>query len=251
MFVSLLVGIAVLIGMILFVRWYTTADPKAALSALKWIGIILFIVIAGFFIFSGRLGWAFMGLPVLLPWLMRARALARAAKAFSRMSQARAGAPSGETSDVETRFFDMTLNHDTGEMFGTVREGKFKGQEVSGLTTAQLIELLSECRREDLDSTRVLEAYLDRNRPDWHDFVDEPTSSHSSGSGSGSGSGSSPNSTMDRAQALQVLGLNEGATRDEIKATHRKLIAGMHPDHGGSDFLAAQINQAKDILLGD
>lgn len=240
MFIYLLAGIAVLIGFLLFARWYTAADPKSALSALKWIGILLFLAVAGFFVFSGRLGWAFMGLPVLIPWLLRARAVARVAKAFSRMSQARAGTPSGETSDVETRFFEMALNHDTGEMTGIVREGTFQGMEISGLTTLQLIELLSECRREDQDSTRVLEAYLDRNRPDWHDFVDDPEPAQNS----------RPSSTMDHSHALQVLGLSEGATPEEVKAAHRKLIAGMHPDHGGSDYLAAQINQAKDILLG-
>ncbi len=241
MFVSLLLGLVLLGGVLLFARWYATAEPKAALSMLKWIGIILFVGIAGFFIFTGRLGWAFMGLPVLLPWLMRARAVARAAKSFSRMSQAQAGNPSGETSDVETRYFEMTLDHDTGEMTGTVREGPYKGMELSRLTTAQLIELLAVCTKEDMDSARVLEAYLDRTRPEWHESVHANEGAKDTSS----------KSTMDRSQALQVLGLEENATVDEIKAAHRKLIAGMHPDHGGSDYLAAQINQAKDILLGE
>ncbi len=241
MFVSLILGLVILSGFLLFARWYVTAEPKSALNALKWIGISLFVVISGFFIMTGRLGWAFMGLPVLIPWLMRARAVARVAKSFSRMSQARAGTASGETSDVETRYFDMVLDHDSGEISGTVREGAFKGRQVASLTTAQLIDLLTECQREDLDSARILEAYLDRNRPDWHDHVSRP----------GGRSGDAPKTAMDRDEALQVLGLSDGASRDDIKAAHRKLISGMHPDHGGSDYLAAQINQAKDVLLGE
>ena len=55
---------------------------------------------------------------------------------------------------------------------------------------------------------------------------------------------------MLRAEALSVLGLQEGANADDIRAAHRRLIQQTHPDKGGSDYLAAKINQAKDVLLG-
>jgi DnaJ homolog subfamily C member 19 len=55
---------------------------------------------------------------------------------------------------------------------------------------------------------------------------------------------------MDRAQALAVLGLAEDASETEIVAAHRRLITGLHPDQGGSDYLASQINEARDVLLG-
>lgn len=238
-----ILGIGVLIGFILIARWYATADPKVALKALKWGALGLFFIIAAFFVFTGRLSWAFMSLPVLLPWLLRARSVARTAKAFSRMSQARAGNTRGETSDVETRFFHMTLDHDSGDMTGTVQEGAHKGKQIDTLTTAQLVKLLVECQSEDMDSARVLEAYLDRNRPDWHDRVHVHDGTETGAQ--------TQKSAMDRAEALLVLGLTDGATAKDIKEAHRKLISGMHPDHGGSDYLAAQINQAKDILLGD
>ena len=56
---------------------------------------------------------------------------------------------------------------------------------------------------------------------------------------------------MSRAEALSVLGLSEGATSDEILAAHRRLIKQAHPDKGGSSYLAAKINEAKDVLLGE
>ncbi|MBL4748188.1 MAG: DnaJ domain-containing protein [Magnetovibrio sp.] len=55
---------------------------------------------------------------------------------------------------------------------------------------------------------------------------------------------------MSRVDALKVLGLHEGVSAQEIKTAHRRLISHLHPDVGGSDYLAQQINQAKDVLLG-
>lgn len=53
---------------------------------------------------------------------------------------------------------------------------------------------------------------------------------------------------MSRAEALSVLGLEEGASRDTILDAYRNLMKRVHPDRGGSDYLAAKLNQAKDVL---
>ena len=67
----------------------------------------------------------------------------------------------------------------------------------------------------------------------------------------GSGPGIRPRAgTMSRAEAFEVLGLRPGASEADIQEAYRRLMRGAHPDAGGSDWLAARINQARDILLG-
>jgi DnaJ-class molecular chaperone len=91
----------------------------------------------------------------------------------------------------------------------------------------------------------VLETYLDRiHGADWRGTGggDETGGGRESGTAGAGGS-------MSRDQAYEVLGLHPGATETEIREAHRKLLMANHPDKGGSTFIAAQINQAKDVLL--
>lgn len=241
----LILGVALLAGFVLAGRWYASADPRTLIKVLKWSLIGLVVAVAGFFLLTGRLGLAIVTLPALIPWLMRARAVARMAKTFSRMSgggMAGTGAAGGGASEVETDYLDMTLDHSSGRMTGTVTKGAFAGCRVEDLGLAELIELLAECRRVDGEAARLLEAYLERAHPDWRDAAANTGDQKKPGA-------AAPD--MDRVEALKILGLEPGAGADDIKEAHRRLIAGLHPDHGGSDYLAAQINRAKDILLGD
>ena len=247
MFPYLILGIALLAGLLLAGRWFVSTDPKTLIKALKWLlfGVIGAVIV--FFVVTGRLAWALYALPALLPWFVRARTAHRAFKNFSRMYQAGAGGgATGQTSDVNTRFLRMTLDHDSGAMSGEVLEGAFAGRRVESLAVGELIELLRACWIEDQQSAQVLEAYLNRVHPDWRRAADD------SASGAGASEGSRPpgrGGAMSRAEALDVLGLKQGATEAEIKEAHHRLIAGLHPDHGGSTYLAAKINQAKDTLL--
>ncbi len=233
-----ILGIGLFFAMLLMANWYASADTKAVMKFLKW-GLIGLVAGAGlFFLMTGRLAWAFMALPALLPWFLRLRVLVRTAKAFSRM--AGGFQASNQTSDVETSTLRMSLDHDSGEMVGEVLNGPYAGSRIEEMTEHDLLQLLSACHENDNDGARLLESFLDRHFPSWREGEQVGGGEKRSGQGS---------ATMDRGEAYKVLGLEDGAGEDEIKDAHRRLIAGLHPDHGGSDYLAAKINQAKDILL--
>jgi hypothetical protein len=160
-------------------------------------------------------------------------------KGFRNSMKGAAGPSTGGASDVETRFLRMSLNHDTGAMDGVVLEGASKGRRLSELGLGALMDLLTLCRAQDDQSASVLEAYLDRVHGDgWRD------ASHGAGAGHGG-----ETSRMSASEAREILGIGADAGRDEIIEAHRRLMQKNHPDRGGSTYLAAKINQAKEILI--
>ena len=234
---------ALIAGLILAGRWYVSTDTKMLLKVLRWLLLAIVFSVVLFFLSSGRLTWAFAALPALLPWFFRLRTFARAAKTFSRMRQSSdPGFSSKSTvrnSNIETRYLRMSLDNDTGVMDGEVIAGPYLGQLLANMSVYDLMQLKRLCDMDDPESVRVLEVYLDRSHPAWRELNSERSESSSS-----------PQiPTMGRAEAIQILGLREDCTDSEVKQAHRRLISGMHPDHGGSNFLAAQINEAKDVLL--
>ena len=239
---------ALLAGLILAGRWFVSADPKSLAKALKWVGGGLVVALVVTLVATGRIGWAIMALPALLPWMARARAVHRAAKNFSRMSGGMmGGGGSGRKSEVRTRFLRMVLDHDSGEMNGEVVDGSHAGNRLDDLSLADLLDLLNVCVLHDAQSAQVLETYLDRVHPDWRERVQ--AAGAGAGTGGGAGAGGPVPGGMTRDEAYQVLGVEAGAGEEEIKAAHHRLIASLHPDRGGSTYLAAKINQAKDVLL--
>jgi DnaJ domain len=141
-------------------------------------------------------------------------------------------------SNVRSRYFAMTLDHDSGAVNGLVTAGLFAGRDLIDLDEAETRALLEEIAA-DVDSIALLESWLDANRAGWREYFEETAKG---------ASGTTAPADAD-AEAYAVLGLQPGATVDEIKAAHRELMKGVHPDHGGSSYLAAKINEARDRLL--
>src|SRR3954447_119472 len=108
---------------------------------------------------------------------------------------------------------------------------------LQALRPPELLALLRECRAEDEEAARLLEAYLDRVRSNWHDEMagDEARG----GQGRESPSPSSPDVSVEEAYA--ILGLAPGAEPAAIREAHHRLMKQLHPDHGGTDYLAGKI----------
>ncbi|HMD62778.1 MAG TPA: DnaJ domain-containing protein [Stellaceae bacterium] len=230
----LLGGFAVLSGFLLLVYLFVNADPARLARGLKVTGIVIAVVAVATLAISGRLAALLMPLAMLMPLLIRVRSLLDRYRPPS----------GGQTSTVATAFLRMTLDHDTGRMEGTILRGRFAGMRLEELGPADLLALLRECRAEDEEGARLLEAYLDRAHPEWRD---ELAGERAGPAGGGGARPTSGDMTVDEAYA--VLGLLPGADAEAIKEAHRRLMVKLHPDHGGSDYLATKINRARDVLL--
>jgi hypothetical protein len=236
----LIIGVALLGCLLLLARMLVNADPAKLSRVVGWFAAGLGVAGASALVIgliaSDRLGPALAVAGGLAPLVLRGRTLWR-------RYHGGASTAGGKISEVETELLRMKLDHDTGAMSGQVRRGPYAGRRIEDLDQDELIALWRQCAAEDESGARLLETYLDRLRPDWRQAA-----SDRGGSGSGSGA---PDDVMTREQAYAILDLEPGASNDEVKEAHRRLMMKLHPDHGGSTFLAAQINQAKEFLLDE
>lgn len=233
----LIAGIVALIFALLLGRWMASAQPAVVARSLRWaVGIFVVLALA-VIIWAGRYQLAAVVLPFLIPALMRWRSIGRWRK------NARGPTP-GQASTIDTGFLRMALDHDSGNLDGEVIAGRFAGHRLGDLSLDDLLRLHVECAADEA-SRRILEAYLDRHHgAAWRshgDAREQPSQGESVG-----GSGRA----MTREEAYAILGLEPGADDQAVKAAHRHLMASFHPDRGGSDYLAALINRARDCLLG-
>jgi hypothetical protein len=228
----ILLGAVVLILLLWAGSAFSKADPKQAARAVRYIGGGAALIASAFLLLRGAIGIA---IPVgavglgLLGWI----------SLWPANLANRTQRSAGGVSRVRSAFLEMELDHDTGAMRGFVLAGQFEGKSLDTIDPPTLIGLLGEI---DGDSRQLLMAYLDRREPGWREHAQQDA-------GAGRSRDAAPSGKMTEQEAYQVLGLEPGASEEEIGRAHRSLMKKLHPDQGGSTYLAARVNQAKDVLL--
>ncbi len=223
----LILGLALLVLVLLAGRALVRANPKLLAKNIRKIGGWSAIIVAMVLMATGRM---MLGLPLALFGYSLLN------RSFSwRNPLGSADKSSGQTSSVRTEMLEMTLDHDSGDMDGMVRQGEFAGRRLSAMSGGELETLLGEARRRDTQAAQLIEAFIQRR--------------HEGRTGRRQSAGAENSRVMTLAEAYAVLGLSPGASRDEIQLAHRNLMKKYHPDQGGTTYLASKINEAKELLL--
>ena len=215
------------------------ADPRKLAGVVRKAGGVAALAVAGFLLVRGAL-------PLAIPLAVFGLSL------LGRGNWLGVGGPfssshtsPGQKSDIRTDRLAMQLDHDSGQMDGMCLFGRFAGRTLSTLSDREAMELLAELQGESAPEAALMEAYLDWRLPGWRD-----DDAQGSAERAGPRRGGRHANRMSADEAHAVLGIASDASEEDIRQAHRRLMMKMHPDQGGSTYLAARINEAKEVLLG-
>lgn len=228
------VGVALLWWLL---KSYTKASPTVLAPVLRKAGGVALLAAAAVLALRGRLDMALFIGP------FGAMLLGLRGFAVPGFGQRTTATP-GQQSRVRSALIEMILDHDTGDLSGRVLAGPLEGRELDSLGRSDLAALARMCGDSDPDGTRLLEAYLDRRFPGWRETA-EPNGDP----GARRQDGAFKPAAITEQEAYEILGLPAGASADDVRAAHRSLMKKLHPDQGGSTYLATRVNLAKDLLL--
>jgi DnaJ-domain-containing protein 1 len=242
--ISLIAGVALLALGLYGLKLWTKADPKVLVAILfRSLAYAALLGAAGALVtgrYAAVVPLAAVGI-MLLGRLDPGGVGAALGGMFGGMFRSRARPP--QISRVRSPLLEMELDHASGDLTGRVIGGADAGRALDSFAVPELLALRRVC---DPQSLALLEAYLDRRAPAWRENVEGDQGPGGVGGGGASVGGGG---AMTEQEAYQILGLEAGADAASVRAAHRALMKKLHPDHGGSSYLAARINQAKEVIL--
>lgn len=213
---------------------YTKANPAVLVKNMKRAGGILAFGAAAVLTFRGRIDAA-IPLGFLGAYLLDLQGMTM--PGWGQRTQG----STGLKSRVRSVMLEMELDHDTGALVGTVLAGAYEGRALDAMSETELADLAGQCRASDPEGERLLEAYVDRRFPGRRKAAHDDANA-----------GAPPRrnaAALSEQEAYEILGLQPGAGEEDVRRAHRALMKKLHPDHGGSTYLATRVNQAKDVLL--
>ena len=233
---TLIAGVVAVVVLYLLLQMFRAANPVVLARAIKIVGGVVALAVAAF---TGLRGELAVAIPLgifgagLLGWSPFGPGGFNIGGIFG--GTQRSG---GQASRVRSQFLEMNLDHDSGALSGRIVDGPNAGHSLDEFDLSQLIAMMASF---DAESVALLESYLDRRFPAWRQ--------NAQGDPAGGQRRTAASGKMTDEEAYQILGLHPGAGRDDISRAHRALMKKLHPDQGGSTYLAARVNEAKDILL--
>lgn len=231
-----LAGCALLVLLLLAAWRLAGADPRKLAAIIRRAAGVAVLAAAGFLILRGAL-------PLAIPLAVFGLSLLGRGGLGLGGPFGSAHKTPGQKSHIRTDRLEMGLDHDSGHMEGKCLSGRFAGRTLSTLSDREAMELLDELHQDGAPEAGLMEAYLDWRLPGWRD--ERSGQAEHAGSGRARARGT----RMSTEEAYAVLGIGPAASEEDIRQAHRRLMMKMHPDQGGSNYLAARINEAKEVLL--
>jgi len=234
---TLIAGVVAVVLLYLLLQMFRAANPVVLARGIKIVGGVVALAVAAF---TGLRGELAVAIPLgifgagLLGWSPFGPG------GFSSLGGIFGGGgqrSAGQASRVRSQFLDMNLDHDSGELSGRIVDGPNAGRSLDEFDLPQLLEMTTGF---DAESVALLESYLDRRFPAWRQ--------NAQGDAAGGQRRTAASGKMTDEEAYQILGLQPGASANDISRAHRTLMKKLHPDQGGSTYLAARVNEAKDVL---
>lgn len=260
-----LLGVGLFLATGFVLRWLANAKP-ADIRQLGFGLIAVILVLVGLWLLlTGKLAAMVMALFAAIPFLFRVLKFGLLWPFFKKMfggahNWGKGASPHGANdgrrkdrfSEIRTQFLVMQLEHGSGRLGGQIISGRYAGRDLDGLKLDELQLLYVECCGAQDQSRTVLETYFDRRSDcqDWRNWdCVERTKSNSSRQEQNGGNSGFRSDGMDATEACKILGLGKNPGRAEINHAYQTLIKAVHPDHGGSDYLASRVNAARQVLL--
>lgn len=245
-------GLALLISILVSLNWLANTKPRTVLKTLLWITGLTVGAVVLLIVLTKNINFIWGVLPALFVWMGRLRMLGGLLN-MVRTARNFAGPTPGKKSNITSRFFDLSLDHYSGEMDGRIKEGRYEGVLLSELSLDEGRQLYTDISEGGDDrSLRLLETYLDRRHGNaWRQGGFAPEG-ETAGETEGRSKREPPphESAMTREEALSLFGLPSDATEEDIRNAYKRIMKQVHPDTGGSAYLAAKVNEAKELLLG-
>ncbi len=254
----ILIGLLIMLLIFLLVRWAGRRTRGKVQLYFVQGGIVIVLVALMTLVVTHQLSWLFAVFGGAIPIVMRLVQVLEGTSGIHNITSRRSRSSSSSSRrrlKVQTRFLRISFEKKSGSMRGKVLKGAFAGKHLSELSPKQLRQLYRQYGEQDEESGALLATYLKQVHGDKQKAEDAKADhAESSNTNKGAGdNGAHRRATKDKGMSLkeayEILGLADGADAQAVTDAHRRLMQKLHPDRGGTNYLAAKINHAKDLLL--